>query len=213
VGESGCGKSTLAKALLGLVPFSSGTAKFEHIDLVNAKRNDWKQIRKGIQLIFQDPLASLNPKLTIKEVLQELLHVQLHYDTATQEKRMLSLMDLVQMPAATLDKYPHQFSGGQRQRIGIARALALEPRLLICDESVAALDVQIQAQILDLFLLLKRELSLSYLFISHDLQVVQYMSDSILVMQKGHIVERIAAKELYNHAQHPYTQQLIAAQF
>ena len=122
-------------------------------------------------------------------------------------------MDLVQMPAATLDKYPHQFSGGQRQRIGIARALALEPRLLICDESVAALDVQIQAQILDLFLLLKRELSLSYLFISHDLQVVQYMSDSILVMQKGHIVERIAAKELYNHAQHPYTQQLIAAQF
>jgi peptide/nickel transport system ATP-binding protein len=213
VGESGCGKSTLAKALLGLVPFSSGTAKFEHIDLVNAKRNDWKQIRKGIQLIFQDPLASLNPKLTIKEVLQELLQVQLHYDTATQEKRMLSLMDLVQMPAATLDKYPHQFSGGQRQRIGIARALALEPRLLICDESVAALDVQIQAQILDLFLLLKRELSLSYLFISHDLQVVQYMSDSILVMQKGHIVERIAAKELYNHAQHPYTQQLIAAQF
>jgi ABC-type oligopeptide transport system ATPase subunit len=139
--------------------------------------------------------------------------VQLHYDTATQEKRMLSLMDLVQMPAVTLDKYPHQFSGGQRQRIGIARALALEPRLLICDESVAALDVQIQAQILDLFLLLKRELSLSYLFISHDLQVVQYMSDSILVMQKGHIVERIAAKELYNHAQHPYTQQLIAAQF
>ena len=126
---------------------------------------------------------------------------------------MHSLMDLVQMPTDTLDKYPHQFSGGQRQRIGIARALALEPRLLICDESVAALDVHIQAQILDLFLLLKRELSLSYLFISHDLQVVQYMSDHILVMQNGEIVERIAANQLYNQAVHPYTKQLIAAQF
>ena len=213
VGESGCGKSTLAKALLGLVPFSKGTVNFEGYDLVNAKKADWLKIRKGIQLIFQDPLASLNPKLTIKEVLRELLQVHLHYDKSTLEKRMCSLMDLVQMPTDTLDKYPHQFSGGQRQRIGIARALALEPRLLICDESVAALDVQIQAQILDLFLLLKRELSLSYLFISHDLQVVQYMSDNILVMQNGNIVERIAANHLYDQATHPYTKQLIAAQF
>ncbi|MDE3255266.1 MAG: ABC transporter ATP-binding protein [Bacteroidota bacterium] len=213
VGESGCGKSTLAKALLGLVPFSKGAATFEGYDLLKAKKADWLNIRKGIQLIFQDPLASLNPKLTIKEVLGELLKVHLHYDKSTIEKRMHSLMDLVQMPTDTLDKYPHQFSGGQRQRIGIARALALEPRLLICDESVAALDVHIQAQILDLFLLLKRELSLSYLFISHDLQVVQYMSDHILVMQNGEIVERIAANQLYNQAVHPYTKQLIAAQF
>ncbi len=211
VGESGCGKSTLSRSLMGLQPVNTGQIWFKGTDLATFDQAQWKAIRKEIQMIFQDPFGSLNPRMTIGGMIMEPMRV--HHIVPKQDLRKEAerLMDIVQLPTASLEKYPHQFSGGQRQRIGIARALALRPQLLICDESVSALDVSVQAQILNLLKDLQQSFQLSYLFISHDLNVVHYISDCVLVMQQGRIVESGSADQILRHPQHPYTQQLIQA--
>lgn len=211
VGESGCGKSTIGKSLMGLAPIHSGQIFFNNQDLATFKGSDWNAARKKMQLIFQDPFASLNPLRTIAEIITEPIIIHQLGKGKNLSKEAERLLDLVQLPKDAAHRYPHQFSGGQRQRIGIARALALEAELLICDESVSALDVSVQAQILNLLKELQSELSLSYLFISHDLSVVHYMADEILVMQKGEIIERGSADEILLKPQVEYTQKLIAA--
>lgn len=211
VGESGCGKSTLGRSLLGLVPLHSGELYFDQNPIHHYKGKAWNSLRKELQLIFQDPFASLNPRMTVSEIIAEplLVHHLLSPKAATAEA--INLLAQVQMPASAAQRYPHQFSGGQRQRIGIARALALKPKVLVCDESVSALDISVQAQILNLLRDLQAELGLSYLFISHDLSVVHYMSDRVLVMQQGKILESGTAGQVLLQPQHPYTRRLIAA--
>lgn len=211
VGESGCGKSTLSKSLLGLLPVKEGQIIFKGQDISKATEQEWKGIRKNIQMIFQDPYGSLNPRLTIGEMLTEPMRVHHIVPNSELKKEAQRLLDLVQLPADAFRRYPHQFSGGQRQRIGIARALALRPQLLVCDESVSALDVSVQAQILNLLKELQAEFQLSYLFISHDLNVVHYISDRVMVMQAGHIVEQGTAEQVLKQPEHPYTRRLIAA--
>ena len=209
VGESGCGKSTLSRSLMGLLPVHSGQVAFNGMDLATQDKDAWRRIRKDIQMIFQDPYSSLNPRMTVGDMLKEPMHTH-HIVTAKElDKEAARLLELVQLPATALKRYPHQFSGGQRQRIGIARALALRPQLLICDESVSALDVSVQAQILNLLKDLQSEFRLSYLFISHDLNVVHYISDRVLVMQQGKIVESGPADKILKHPEHPYTRQLV----
>lgn len=211
VGESGCGKSTIGKSLMGLAPIKSGTIQLSDFAIEKFKGNDWNKARKLMQLVFQDPYASLNPRRTIAEIITEPLIIHHLQKGKNLQKEAERLLDLVQLPKNAGQRYPHQFSGGQRQRIGIARALALEPQILICDESVSALDVSVQAQILNLLKELQYELELSYLFISHDLAVVHYMSDEILVMQKGEIVERGTADQIILNPKEEYTRKLIAA--
>ena len=211
VGESGCGKSTLSRSLMGLLPVRSGQILFNDQDLALLNASQWKAVRKDIQMIFQDPFSSLNPRMTIGDMLQEPMRVHQIVPPGDLKKEAARLMDIVQLPEASLKRYPHQFSGGQRQRVGIARALALRPQLLICDESVSALDVSVQAQILNLLKDLQQEFGLSYLFISHDLNVVHYISDRVLVMQQGQIVETGTADQILRHPVHPYTQKLIQA--
>jgi len=210
-GESGSGKSTLSRSLMGLIPITGGSARFGGYELERADRRAWMHIRRKMQLVFQDPFASLNPRLTIGQILTEPLHVHHIVPQAGLRKEVLRLLDLVQLPASAYGKYPHQFSGGQKQRIGIARALALQPELLICDESVSALDVSIQAQILNLLKDLQQAFGLTYLFISHDLSVIHYISDRIMIMQAGAVVEQGTADEVFTRPQHPYTRQLLAA--
>lgn len=211
VGESGCGKSTISKSLMGLLPVRSGQILFNGMDLATLKPAQWKTVRKDIQMIFQDPFSSLNPRMTVADMLADPLKVHEVVPTRDISKESARLLDLVQLPVSALKRYPHQFSGGQRQRLGIARALTLRPQLLICDESVSALDVSVQAQILNLLKDLQASFQLSYLFISHDLNVVHYISDRVLVMKSGKIVESGSADKILRHPDHPYTQKLVAS--
>lgn len=211
VGESGCGKSTISRSLMGLLPVNEGQIIFDGEDLAKLPQSEWSHIRRSIQMIFQDPYASLNPRMSIGDMLAEPLRIHNIVPAKDVKKEVARLLDLVQLPADAAKRYPHQFSGGQRQRIGIARALALRPQLLICDESVSALDVSIQAQILNLLKELQHEFQLSYLFISHDLNVVHYISDRVMVMKSGHIVESGEAEQVLKHPQNIYTKKLIEA--
>lgn len=211
VGESGCGKSTLSRSLIGLLPVHSGQILLNDEDLASLPPREWSRVRRQVQMIFQDPYGSLNPRMSIGDALMEPLRVHGIVPKKDLRKEAQRLLDLVHLPADSMKRYPHQFSGGQRQRIGIARALALRPQLLICDESVSALDVSVQAQILNLLKELQQEFDLSYLFISHDLSVVHYISDRVLVMQSGKIVEAGNATDVLHHPRHAYTQRLIAA--
>ncbi|MDK4715085.1 oligopeptide/dipeptide ABC transporter ATP-binding protein [Rhizobium sp. CNPSo 4039] len=211
VGESGCGKSTLGKSLMRLVDPTSGRVAFKGRDVAAMSGKELQAIRRHIQMIFQDPFASLNPRQTIRAILTAPLAVHGIGDRKSRDAIAASMVLHVGLPADSLDRYPHEFSGGQRQRIGIARALILQPELVICDEPVSALDLSIQAQILNLLVEMKTELSLSYLFISHDLSVVRYFADRVLVMYLGRIVESAPTVRLWSDAKHPYTRALLAA--
>lgn len=212
VGESGSGKSSVARALLGLNPVADGQMFWGEQNLAALDSAGWRALRQHVQVVFQDPLASLNPRQTVGDSVAEPLLV--FKPELSRKQRLLEAakwFERVGLDAAMLDRYPHEFSGGQCQRIGIARALILQPQLLICDEAVSALDVSVQAQVLNLLLDLQAEYGLSLLFIAHDLAVVKHMSDRVLVMNNGRVVEQASADEIYQQAQHPYTQQLIAA--
>jgi peptide/nickel transport system ATP-binding protein len=211
VGESGCGKSTLGRTLIGLLPVYEGKVKFDAKNIAGFTQKEWRNIRKEIQLIFQDPYASLNPRMSIADMLMEPLAVHNIVPRSERRKEALRLLDLVQLPADSMQRYPHQFSGGQRQRLGIARALAVRPQVLICDESVSALDVSVQAQILNLLKELQQEFNLSYLFISHDLNVVHYISDRVMVMQSGKMVETGTSEQVLKNPADDYTKRLIKA--
>ncbi|MCZ4073044.1 ABC transporter ATP-binding protein [Agrobacterium sp. LMR679] len=211
VGESGCGKSSLGKSLMRLVEPSSGRITFKGADVTAMTPSQLRGIRRRIQMIFQDPFASLNPRQTVRTILTGPLKVHGIGDRARQREIVEAIVAQVGLPADSLDRYPHEFSGGQRQRIGIARALVLEPELVVCDEPVSALDLSIQAQILNLLVEMKKRLSLSYLFVSHDLSVVRYFSDRVLVMYLGKIVESAPTSELWASPKHPYTRALLAA--
>ncbi|MEI7345926.1 ATP-binding cassette domain-containing protein [Dickeya chrysanthemi] len=208
VGESGCGKSTLAKMLLGLLPPTSGNVLIEGREIDAGER---RELAGRIQPIFQDPYSSLNPRRTVADIVEVALRLH-HIGTPTERKqRVHEMLDRVGMPARTHGQYPGQLSGGQRQRVAIARALILQPAILICDEPTSALDVSVQAQILNLLLMLKKELGLTYLFISHNLSVVEYLVDHVAVMRKGAIVEQGTREQVFGAPQHPYTQALLAS--
>jgi peptide/nickel transport system ATP-binding protein len=211
VGESGCGKSTLAKAVIRLYDPTGGTVVFSGRDITRLSRRQMKPVRRDIQMIFQDPAESLNSRLTVAETLEEPLSIHRIGDAAERKRRVAELLEKVGLDPGAANRYPFEFSGGQRQRIGIARAIALEPRLIICDEPVSALDVSVQSQILNLLMTLQREMGLSYLFIAHDLAVVKHISDRIAIMYLGKIVEIGDAEEIYRDAKHPYTRALISA--
>lgn len=211
VGESGSGKSTLARCLLQLQPFESGEVLFEGQDLTKLSSDALRATRKYLQMIFQDPFASLNPRMKIGEIVGEGLLIHGLGNKAEQQKKVLQMLARVGLSSDDMQKYPHQFSGGQRQRIGIARALVLEPKVVVCDEPVSALDVSVQAQILLLLKELQKEMGLSYIFISHDLRVVRHIADEIVVMNHGKIVEQGAVTDIYNAPQEAYTKQLLNA--
>ena len=212
VGESGCGKSTLSKTLIRLYKPDDGKIMFDQYgDLALKEGAALTKARRDIQMVYQDPYSSLNPKMTIRQMFYEILSVHHICPKEEFEKKTIEILDMVGMPSYALDRYPSAFSGGQRQRIGIARALILNPALLIADEPVSALDMSIQAQIINLLMDLKAKLNLTMLFISHDLRVVQYLSDRVMVMYLGRVVERGSAEELFQHPAHPYTQILIQA--
>jgi peptide/nickel transport system ATP-binding protein len=211
VGESGCGKSTLSKTIVGLNPAVAGQVILDGTDIAPLRGRALRPHRAHVQMVFQDPYASLDPRQRIGDALEEVLVVQGVRDRNERRRRVAAMLDAVGLPAAVARRYPHEFSGGQRQRIGIARALILRPKLLICDEPVSALDVSVRAQILNLFVDLKGEFGLSYLFISHDLAVINYIADRVMVMQKGAVVETLPCDRLFTAAAHPYTQSLIAA--
>lgn len=212
VGESGCGKTTLGRALLRLVEPTAGKIYYNNADLTATNKKELRSLRKNIQIVFQDPYSSLNPRLTIGSAITEPLKVHNKYATdKIRKEKAIELLEKVDLQANHFHRYPHEFSGGQRQRIVIARALALEPSFIVCDESVAALDVSVQAQVLNLLNDLKKEFGFTVIFISHDLAVVHYISDRIMVMNKGKIEESGTADEVYFHSQSPYTRQLIAS--
>jgi peptide/nickel transport system ATP-binding protein len=211
VGESGCGKSTLGKSIVRLLTPTSGRIRFEGEDLATLGRRQLKPVRRHLQMIFQDPAESLNARHTVGQILDEPFIIH-GIGTAPERRASVErLLERVGLPAGSVHRYPFEFSGGQRQRIGIARALALQPRLIICDEPVSALDVSIQSQVLNLLVDLQREFNLTYLFITHNLAVVKHVSDRIAVMYLGRIVELAGADELYECPRHPYTRTLIAA--
>jgi len=211
VGESGCGKSTLARLILRLIEPTAGSVRFAGEDLLALPLSELRSRRRNMQLIFQDPYASLDPRLTVGAIIGEPLAIHGIGGRKQRRDRVAELLGTVGLEADAMKRYPHEFSGGQRQRIGIARAIALEPRLIIADEPVSALDVSIQSQILELLLDLKARLSLSYIFISHDLAVVEYVSDRVAVMYLGRIVETTDTERLYRRPAHPYTEALISA--
>ena len=209
VGESGCGKSTLGRAMLRLAPVTEGKVMFDGVDVAGLRGEELRRIRQDMQMVFQDPLASLNPRQSVETILTEPLRAHgIPYDQRT---RVRELLDQVGMPPSAAQKYPHEFSGGQRQRIGIARAIALEPRFVIADEPVSALDVSIQAQVLNLLEELQEQLGLTYLVIAHDLAVVRHVSDEVAVMYLGGIVEQAPSDDLYSEPLHPYTKALMSA--
>jgi len=211
VGESGSGKSTTGRCLLGLVPASHGEVYFAGQSLLNLKAKAWRAVRKEVQMIFQDPLSSLDPKRTIGYSIEEPLIIHGIKNRRWRQAQVEQMLISVGLNAADAQRYPHEFSGGQRQRIGIARALILEPKLIICDEPVSALDVSIQSQILNLLMKLQRERGLAYLFISHDLRVVQHIADRVGVMYRGKIIEEAATHQLFTYPQHPWTRHLLNA--
>jgi peptide/nickel transport system ATP-binding protein len=211
VGESGCGKSTIGRTLIGLYQATDGQVFFQDQNIAQLHRNTLKDLRANMQMIFQDPYESLNPRHTVGEILAEPFIIHKQGNAGQRNQRVLALLDRVGMPADAVHKYPHEFSGGQRQRIGIARAVALHPKLIICDEPVSALDVSIQSQILNLLLELQQEMGMAYLFIAHDLAVVKHVSDQIAVMYLGRIVEIANSEDIYQHPLHPYTQALLSA--
>lgn len=211
VGESGCGKSTIGKTLVRLENASEGKIYFQDNEITKASRETMKGIRRDVQIIFQDPYSSLNPRKRIKDLLEEPMKVHRVVEKENLHKRVDELLDLVGLPKSYKNRYPHEFSGGQRQRIGIARALSLNPKLIICDEPVSALDVSIQAQILNLLKDLQKEFNLTYLFIAHGLGAVKYISDRIAVMYLGKIVEVAKTEEIFRNPQHPYTKALLSS--
>ena len=212
VGESGCGKSTTGLAVLRMLDITSGKVEFEGEDISGYDRARMRPIRRRMQMVYQDPFGSLNPRMKVSQIVGEPLEVHgMAGDRAAYEARVASLLDMVGLLPDMADRYPHEFSGGQRQRIGIARALALEPSLIICDEPVSALDVSIQAQVVNLFQELQERLGLTYIFIAHDLAVVRHISHRIAVMYLGRIVEIATRDQLYKDPLHPYTQALLAA--
>lgn len=210
VGESGCGKSTLGRLLLGLIDLTSGEVLFDGETITGKKGKELRDMRRQMQIIFQDPYASLNPRMNVEKIIAEPLTThKLCADKEERRRRVLELMEEVGIPAEFIHRFPHQFSGGQRQRIGIARALALNPRLIVCDEPVSALDVSIQSQVLNLLEDLQDQYGLTYLFISHDLSVVRHISDRVCVMFLGRICEIGDTAEIYQHPIHPYTRFLL----
>ncbi len=214
VGESGCGKSTLGRAILRLHEPTAGKVYFQDNDITAYSKSQMKHLRKDMQIIFQDPYASLNPRMTIKEALSEPLIIQgvcKARDKAGLEKRIREIMDLVGLSQRLINTYPHELDGGRRQRIGVARAIVLSPKFIVCDEPVSALDVSIQAQVLNLMQDIQRDLGLTYLFITHDLSVVKHFSDDIAVMYLGQMVEKAPAKALFKNPMHPYTNALLSA--
>ncbi|WP_456373520.1 ABC transporter ATP-binding protein [Thiolapillus sp.] len=212
VGESGCGKSTLARGILGLVPLTSGRVKLEEQSLSGLSTRQLRAYRQQMQIVFQDPLASLDPRMTVGEIIAEPLQVfEPRLDRKSGKARVQQMMERVGLLPNLINRYPHEFSGGQCQRIGIARALILHPKLLICDEPVSALDVSIQAQIINLLMDLQQEMDLSMLFIAHDLSVVKQISHRVMVMYLGKVVETASRDDLYRNPGHPYTQALIDA--
>jgi oligopeptide/dipeptide ABC transporter ATP-binding protein len=211
VGESGCGKTTLGRLVACLDEPTEGSIAFEGAQIVGLNDRAMRAVRRSIQIIFQNPFASLNPRMAVGDILEEPLIIHGLGDRRARQRRVGQLLDMVGLRAEAIDRYPHEFSGGQRQRIGIARALALNPKLIVCDEPVSALDVSIQAQIVNLLQDLQRELKLSYIFISHDLRVVEHISDRVAVMYLGRIVETASGAELYRRTYHPYTEALLSA--
>ncbi len=212
VGESGSGKSTIGKTILKLVPATSGQILFEGREILPMTENEFRPLRREMQMIFQDPFGSLNPRHTIFQIVGEALEI--HFPAMNRSERrdrVTELMKQVGLKPEMMERYPHEFSGGQRQRIGIARALAVKPKFIVCDEPVSALDVSVQAQIVNLLQDLQAELGLTYLFIAHDLAVVEHVSDHVLVMYRGQIVESASAEAIYAAPQHDYTKKLLAA--
>ncbi len=211
VGESGCGKTTVGRTILHLLRATSGQVLFEGRDLSELGHQEWRSLRRQMQIIFQDPMESLNARHTIGRILEEPFVIHKLGDAAFRRVWVAELLERVGLPPSAVDRFPHEFSGGQRQRIGIARAIALKPKLIICDEAVSALDVSIRAQIINLLLELQREMQLALLFIAHDLGVVRHVSDHVAVMYLGKIVEQAPAEEVYRRPAHPYTRALISA--
>ena len=212
VGESGCGKTTLGRTILRLSPATEGSIFYKNRDILQLKNEDFQELRRDIQIIFQDPYSSLNPRMTIGSAIFEPMQVHgLYANDKERKEKALELLKTVSMEEGYFNRYPHEFSGGQRQRICIARALALNPKFIICDESVSALDVSVQAQVLNLLIDLRQKMDFTCIFISHDLSVVKFISDRMAVMNKGKIVEMGAADTIYNHPQQEYTRRLIEA--
>ena len=211
VGESGCGKSTLGRSILRLIEPTSGEVIFEGTNICGLKKEEMRLKRREMQIVFQDPGASLNPRLTVGEIIGEPLEVFHICEGKEKEERIYKLMDLVGINRAYINRFPHEFSGGQRQRLGIARALAVNPKLIICDEPVSALDVSIRAQVLNLMKELKDKLNLTYIFISHDLSVVHHICDRVAVVYLGRVVEIADKKQIYENPVHPYTKALLSA--
>ena len=211
VGESGCGKSTAGRTIIGLYQPTEGEVIFDGVDTSTFNKKEKKEFTKKVQMIFQDPYASLNPRMTVTDIIGEGIDIHKIYSGEARQKRIYELLELVGLSKEHASRYPHEFSGGQRQRIGIARALSIQPELIVCDEPISALDVSIQAQVVNLLEDLQKEFGLTYIFIAHDLSMVKHISDRIAVMYLGNIVEIADSKELYDNPKHPYTQALLSA--
>lgn len=211
VGESGCGKSTTGRTILRLYPATDGQVFFNDVEISSLSKNAFRSLRPHMQMIFQDPYASLNPRMSIGEIIGEPLIVHTSMRDSERKEQVVKLLDLVGLNPQYIDRFPHEFSGGQRQRIGIARALALSPQLIICDEPISALDVSIQAQVVNLLEEMQEVFDLTYLFIAHDLSMVRHISNRVVVMYLGKFVEMAQVKDLFNNPLHPYTQALMSA--